>query len=185
MAFNDALTGLANRALFDDRVQHAVEKAARESCPASVVFLDLDDFKVVNDSLGHRVGDGSWSRWPPGCAARWTPRTWPGWRRRVRGAVESGSGRARGRARAPLRALELPVELDGRSFSISASVGVSTTGHGHTRPSDLPLHADNAMYSVKRAGEAGCSVERADLRRGRRVRRHAAAAGATVRAGDA
>ncbi len=154
MAFNDALTGLANRALFNDRVQHAVEMAARESRPVSVVFLDLDDFKVVNDSFGHRVGDGV-------LVAVAT---------RLRGAVDASDTVARLGGdefavlvesgadalvvgHALLRALEPPVELDGRSFSISASVGVSTTGHGHTRPSDLLLHADNAMYSVKRAGK--------------------------------
>src|SRR5581483_2930873 len=56
-AFHDPVTGLANRALFVDRVQHALRSTVRTGSLVSVMFIDLDDFKTINDSLGHQAGD--------------------------------------------------------------------------------------------------------------------------------
>jgi diguanylate cyclase (GGDEF)-like protein len=56
-AFHDALTGLPNRALFNDRLQHGIAQAARHGWSLAVMFIDLDDFKIINDTHGHDVGD--------------------------------------------------------------------------------------------------------------------------------
>ena len=61
-AFHDSLTGLANRALFMDRLQHAIARERGFSSPLAVLFIDIDDFKTVNDSLGHSEGDTLLSR---------------------------------------------------------------------------------------------------------------------------
>jgi diguanylate cyclase len=79
-AFHDALTGLANRALFADRLEHALELHRRDLRPLAVLLCDLDDFKVVNDTAGTPPATSCSSASPSGCAARCAPPTpSPGW----------------------------------------------------------------------------------------------------------
>ncbi|WP_297645832.1 EAL domain-containing protein [Pseudonocardia sp.] len=160
LAFHDGLTGLANRALFLDRLEHALELAARESRPVSVAFLDLDGFKAVNDSLGHATGDV--------LLVRVAERLLGAIRvadtlARLGGdefAVLVEQGDATVVAGSLLRALRAPFRLDGRAVAVSASVGVATVdpGKGPADAAALLHRADVAMYAVKSAGKGGVAV---------------------------
>jgi diguanylate cyclase len=152
-AHHDPLTGLANRALFNERLDRAIRRHRDEHRHFALLVVDLDDFKAVNDSLGHRLLHAIGER--------------------LRGCVRSGDTVARlggdefalvfdGVAETPalvsqrvLRALQEPFHVDGLSLSLSASVGVvepSNDDDGLT--ADTVLHrADGAMYLGKRRGK--------------------------------
>ena len=77
MAYHDGLTGLANRGLFEETLTLAVERAKRDGTVVAVLYFDLDNFKLVNDSLGHHTGDSDDPSWPIVSArARATPIWW-------------------------------------------------------------------------------------------------------------
>ncbi len=157
-AFHDALTGLANRALFHDRVAHALELHGRCRRPLAVLFCDLDDFKVVNDTYGHAAGDALLTQ----VADRW------------RGVIRSGDtlarlggdefavlledgGEAAVTAARLCAAMSVPFSVGGRLLAVQASVGVTVVTEGAPVPTlDTVLsQADTAMYAVKRAGKGG------------------------------
>ena len=146
LAFHDALTGLANRALFTDRLEHALDLAGRDRRPVSVVFLDLDGFKAVNDSFGHGVGDTLLVRVSE----------------RLRGALRAADTLARlggDESRCwprTLAALDAPFSFDEHSIAVSASIGVATIEPGRAgaaQAADLLHRADVAMYAVKTSGK--------------------------------
>jgi diguanylate cyclase (GGDEF)-like protein len=154
-AQHDPLTGLANRALFREMAVHQVELCKRSGAPLSILFIDLDGFKPVNDALGHESGD----RLLCEVAAR------------LKGALRASDLAARvggdefavllagaDRAAAALTAAKLaevlsaPYEVGARSLNISASIGVASCPESGASAEELIRRADEAMYRVKSAG---------------------------------
>ena len=131
-AFHDSITGLANRALFRDRVEHALERLTRSDLPMSVLFMDLDDFKTINDSLGHAAGDRLLGE--VGERLRTCLRT-PDTAARLGGdefaiLLEDG-GEGVGAADVAVRilkALDAPFQLDGKEVFVRASIGIASSG---------------------------------------------------------
>ena len=165
-AFHDALTGLANRALFGDRVTTAIARTTRGNRNLSVLFLDLDDFKTVNDSLGHPAGDELLL-----LVAE-----------RLLSTLRKGDTAARlgGDEFAILiedeqsleaaiaitvrvqRAFEPPFPLSGKEVFVRASIGIAKLHPGDTAD-DLLRNADVAMYRAKSAGKGGFAIYEAEM----------------------
>ena len=157
LAFHDPLTLLANRSLFWNRVEHALALAQRSQQHVAVMFLDLDNFKYVNDSLGHDAGD----RLLQAAAQRLVKSTRPSDTVARLGGDEFAillegirSETDVERIATPITAaFNRPLMLDGRETDASASIGVACS-----RPGDdaeqLLRNADIAMYNAKAAGKA-------------------------------
>ena len=162
MAYHDSLTGLANRELFQESLVLAVERARRDHTSIAVLYLDLDNFKELNDTMGHHAGDQLLA----GLAARLQSST------RDADLVARQSGdefllllgdlapddaagvieRVLGRV---LAALEEPVDLSGTPFRAHGSIGVSRYPDDAHDAETLLRHADMAMYQAKRSGPGG------------------------------
>ena len=155
-AFHDALTGLANRALFRDRLDHALALHRRDGGGLAILFLDLDDFKAVNDRHGHATGD----KLLRAAADRLTGGVREGDTVARLGGDEfavllEGAGDAAETAQRLLEALRVPYDLDGRTVIVGASVGlVDAADQGDDTTADwLVRRADAAMYAGKRNGK--------------------------------
>ncbi|RBY76930.1 hypothetical protein DQ239_12125 [Blastococcus sp. TF02-09] len=167
-AFHDALTGLANRALFADRVEQALRRAVRGPGQPAVVFIDLDGFKGVNDTLGHPAGDALLREVA----------------RRLRSVVriddtvsrlggdefavlveQAGSEpeEAVATAERVLAALAVPFALEQQTVTVSGSVGIAV-GHAGATSDSLVGDADIAMYAAKMAGRGRSVVFDAGMR---------------------
>ena len=154
-AFHDSLTGLANRALFEDRLSHALSIAHRRGRSFAVMFLDLDDFKTVNDSLGHARGDDLLKAVALRIRAILRPTDTAA---RLGGdefavLVEADESEARVLAHRILDALAFPFLIDSRELGVTASMGLALWA-GATGDEDLLRNADMAMYAAKADGKA-------------------------------
>lgn len=157
-AFHDPLSGLPNRALFLDRLDRALLRAGAMGRSVAVMFLDLDNFKVVNDSLGHDAGDEMLIE----VAKRLSTCVRPQDTVARLGGDEftillediDGPDVADEMASRVARVLNRAVQLKGHDVFTSASIGVSVSAGRHELPGEMLRDADTAMYQAKAAGKA-------------------------------
>ncbi len=161
LAFHDSLTGLPNRALFTDRVESALARARRRGGEVVILLIDLDDFKPVNDRLGHASGDELLREVG----------------RRLQRCVREADTSARlggdefallleepvtdgfvNVARRVVRAMQAPCNLDGQQVVVRASVGVAVDRGGAHESGELLREADVAMYAAKQRGKGNYQV---------------------------
>ena len=155
MAYHDSLTGLANRALLSDRIRQAIARAEREPSPFLIVFIDLDNFKRINDSLGHAEGDILLTEIG----------------QRLRNAIRHSDTVARAggdefvvlvadanelEEEAALRKIQsvfnAPFRLRGKEYFVRASIGVAAFPSDARSERELLQCADSAMYEAKQSG---------------------------------
>jgi diguanylate cyclase (GGDEF)-like protein len=162
LAFHDPLSALPNRALFLDRLEQALARAERRRTCVAVLFLDLDDFKVVNDSLGHQAGDRLLQEVagrlrtclrPEDTAARLGGDEFAVLLEEVADQDEALATAARIHA-----AMRVPVELAGRAVIIGLSIGVELSTPTDARADELLRRADLALYRAKADGKGGYAV---------------------------
>lgn len=155
LAHYDPLTGLPNRALFSDRIYMAIEHAKRKNQCLAVVYIDLDNFKPVNDTLGHAAGDQLLQQVAKRLlkSVRNTDTV-----ARVGGdefvLLIADTG-AHGYMRSVNEIIDFirhPIQLQKQSIALSASIGIATYPEDETEPDALVRYADLAMYKAKEKG---------------------------------
>ncbi len=157
-AFHDSLTDLPNRVLFMDRLEHALALAERWEGKVAVLYIDLDNFKFINDSLGHDAGDlllVAVSERLKACLR-------PGDTVARLGGDEfailledvTDVSDATQVAERIAEALQIPFDLEKHQFFTSASIGIALGTAAQYRPGDLLRNADLAMYGAKKGGKA-------------------------------
>src|SRR5215213_5788893 len=161
-AYHDPLTGLPNRALFMDRLQHALRRAHRRGNKVAVLFTDLDNFKVINDSLGHEVGD----QLLVAVAERLKTCLRPEDTAARLGGDEftilvediAGVGEGVQIAKRIAEILQPPFALEDQEVFATVSTGIALNSPAQEHSADLLRHADLAMYRAKRRGKARYEV---------------------------
>ncbi|HXU87188.1 MAG TPA: EAL domain-containing protein [Verrucomicrobiae bacterium] len=161
-AFHDDLTGLANRALFKDRLEHALTRRVQSNRLVGLLYLDVDRFKTVNDSLGHTAGDALLQT----IAARLRSVLRPEDTIARLGGDEFAilvedvrlPDETLALAKRVLTAFDEPFDLDGRQMAIRASIGVVVTPVGERTGDELLRDADVAMYRAKVGGRGSYAL---------------------------
>jgi diguanylate cyclase len=164
---HDPLTGLPNRKRFEVSLQTAIERASQTGDAVAVLFIDLDGFKLANDSLGHNAGDSILSEVGQrllqhhdraGIVARHGGDEFVALVERV-----ADDNDARRLARTFLDAIRQPYFLDGHTIQISASIGIAVFPRDAESPTELLRKADVAMYRAKLSGKNDIRVYRASM----------------------
>ena len=163
LAYHDALTGLYNRVLFMDLLQQAISRSLHSLHPLALLFLDLDSFKLINDTFGHETGD----RLLVAVAERLGAAV-----RKTTDAVARLSGdefailqtdlndprAALSLARKLLHSISQPFVLEGRKVQIGVSIGIAIYPSDGELPEELLRNADKAMYLAKSRGGGDCQL---------------------------
>jgi diguanylate cyclase (GGDEF)-like protein/PAS domain S-box-containing protein len=156
-AFHDSLTGLANRALFADRLGHALERTRRLPHPIAILFVDLDDFKTVNDSLGHAEGDellvAVAERFNKTLRAGDTIARMGGDEFAILVEDPPDVDAPINVAQRLLAALNAPFEHGSKELFVRASVGIAVSRSDSQTADELLRNADVAMYTAKSNGK--------------------------------
>ncbi len=161
-AFHDALTGLPNRALFLDRLEHALARARRGQTALAVLFVDLDRFKLINDTLGHAAGDEllvqASQRLRATVREADTPARFGGDEFAILLEDNENTPDATHVAQRVIDTLQAPFNVGGREVFVSASVGIATSHAGQEDAAELLRNADVAMYRAKHQGSGGYHI---------------------------
>ncbi len=168
-AYHDALTGLANRSLFENRVAQAVAVAQRSRRAFAVLFLDLDDFKTINDSLGHFLGDELLcdvaTRIVSALRGSDTAARLGGDEFAVLVELRAGEdGEAMAVAERILEVLSQPFQIGEHTLRVTASLGV-VLGSGADGVQELMRNSDIAMYAAKADGKSAVRSFEPDMYR--------------------
>lgn len=157
LAYHDPLTGLSNRRNLTDRINYALVRAKRYQRLVAVMFLDLDNFKVINDALGHDIGDEVLIVAAQGiarCVRQDDTIARLGGDEFVVLLSEIGDvGDAKSIAEKILAELAVPVNIAGQTITLSSSIGISLYPDDGMDPNILITLADSAMYKAKRSGK--------------------------------
>jgi len=153
LAYHDELTGLPNRRLLQDRLVQALARADRTGCHVAVLLLDLDDFKEINDTFGHRIGDAALQQVVARLSSRMrssdTLARTGGDEFTIVSEIATAEG-AQALASAMESALVLPLSVEGELIRTGVSVGYALYPEDGADPTDLCAAADKAMYAAKR-----------------------------------
>jgi len=166
-ALHDYLTGLPNRALFQDRLEHAFERSRRSGTPVALFYIDLDRFKVINDGEGHEAGDALLRTVANrlGCFLRGrdTVARLGGDEFAILMEEVEGEGAAAAAAERIVKLFYEPFYWKGREFLFGGSVGGAVSGPEIDSPDELVRRADMAMYAAKQVGGRRYQMYRPDL----------------------